>query len=341
MNKNEFSKIIFEARKAKGLSQKQLADMLGVSNKSVSKWENAEAFPRDDTLDKLCSVLDINLGCDSVVNEEHERQLGELKRENDGLKSELMYLKAKRRRAVTVTAIVSVLCLAVAAVTAFMISPDNRNNKVSGIGNKYSVITFADTKYYPADETFSYYMKSSDFNPQNAKYAELSLDGEESKITVMCEEYNDSIICSKQGGNTYYYLKEAVLDFTIEDFDSFQLYSGSVANNNQKYEFSKNADEYWHGGLYDNEEAVAFLNYYNLPKKELDSKKTEQYLGNNSYIISAEFTVDISEKYGLYSAELGEFFTDGEGNIFFYDYRYAAAYEVNGEVSDNVKELYY
>lgn len=340
MNKNEFSKIIFEARKAKGLSQKQLADMLGVSNKSVSKWENAEAFPRDDTLDKLCSVLDINLGCDSVVNEEHERQLGELKRENDGLKSELMYLKAKRRRAVTVTAIVSVLCLAVAAVTAFMISPDNRNNKVSGIGNKYSVITFADTKYYPADETFSYYMKSSDFNPQNAKYAELSLDGEESKITVMCEEYNDSIICSKKGGNTYYYLKEAVLDFTIEDFDSFQLYSGSVANNTQKYEFAKNADEYWHGGVYNNEEAMAFLNYYNSPKKELDSKKTEQYLGNNSYVISAEFTIDISEKYGLYSAELGEFFTDGEGNIFFYDYRDATAYEVNEEVSDNVKELY-
>lgn len=341
MNKNEFSKIIFEARKAKGLSQKQLADMLGVSNKSVSKWENAEAFPRDDTLDKLCSVLDINLGCDSVANEEHERQLGELKRENDGLKSELMYLKAKRRRAVTVTAIVSVLCLAVAAVTAFMISPDNRNNKVSGIGNKYSVITFADTKYYPADETFSYYMKSSDFNPQNAKYAELSLNGEESKITVMCEEYNDSIICSKQGGNTYYYLKEAVLDFTIEDFDSFQLYSGSVANNTPKYEFSKNADEYWHGGVYNNEEAMAFLNYYNSPKKELDSKKTEQYLGNNSYVISAEFTVDISEKYGLYSAELGEFFTDGEGNIFFYDYRDATAYEVNEEVSDNVKELYH
>ena len=53
MNKIEFSKIVFEARKAKGLSQKELADMLGVSNKSVSKWENAEAFPRDDTLDKL------------------------------------------------------------------------------------------------------------------------------------------------------------------------------------------------------------------------------------------------------------------------------------------------
>ena len=130
---------IYIYRNKCGYTQKELADMLGVSNKSVSKWENAEAFPRDDTLDKLCSVLDINLDSDSDVNVEHERQLGELKRDNDGLKSELLYLKTKRRRAVTVTVIVSVLCLAVAAVIAFMISPDNsyllvvkRKSKISG-----------------------------------------------------------------------------------------------------------------------------------------------------------------------------------------------------------------
>ena len=340
MNKIEFSKIILEARKAKGLSQKQLADMLGVSNKSVSKWENAEAFPRDDTLDKLCTVLDINLGSNSELNEDRERQLGALKKENDGLKSELMYLKKRRRRAVTITAVLSVVCLAVAVVPVFLISPANRNKKVSGIGDETSVVTFADIKYYPADDTMSYLMKSSDFKPSSAKYATLSLGADNVEIVVMCEEYNDNIVSVKQGGNTYYYLKNPDTELTDEDFVSFKLYSGSVANNTQKYEFAKTVDDYWHNDSYNNEKAKAFLDYYNSPKTEIDGKKTEQYLGNNSYVISAAFSMDLLNEYDLNSAELGEFFADGDGNIFFYDYKDAAAYEVNKEVSDNVKELY-
>lgn len=35
-----FGKFIREARKEKGLTQKQLADQLHVSDKAVSKWEN-------------------------------------------------------------------------------------------------------------------------------------------------------------------------------------------------------------------------------------------------------------------------------------------------------------
>lgn len=40
MDNYEFSRRIVELRRQKGLSQKQLGEMLGVSNKAVSKWEN-------------------------------------------------------------------------------------------------------------------------------------------------------------------------------------------------------------------------------------------------------------------------------------------------------------
>ena len=40
MDNYEFAQRIAELRRQKGLSQKQLGEMLGVSNKAVSKWEN-------------------------------------------------------------------------------------------------------------------------------------------------------------------------------------------------------------------------------------------------------------------------------------------------------------
>ncbi len=51
---------IYNLRKSKGLSQKELGELVGVSNKSVSKWENGTAIPKTDTLVKLAEVFDIS-----------------------------------------------------------------------------------------------------------------------------------------------------------------------------------------------------------------------------------------------------------------------------------------
>lgn len=42
-------------RKARGLSQEQLAEVLGVSRQSVSKWESGVCLPELNTLDALCT----------------------------------------------------------------------------------------------------------------------------------------------------------------------------------------------------------------------------------------------------------------------------------------------
>ena len=39
INKEEFGKFILELRKEKGLTQKELAEKLYISDKAVSKWE--------------------------------------------------------------------------------------------------------------------------------------------------------------------------------------------------------------------------------------------------------------------------------------------------------------
>lgn len=40
MGKYSVGELIYKKRKEKGLTQSQLGEMLGVSNKAVSKWEN-------------------------------------------------------------------------------------------------------------------------------------------------------------------------------------------------------------------------------------------------------------------------------------------------------------
>ena len=48
---------IYELRQRKGLTQKQLGDMVGVTNKAVSKWETGAALPRIEYLRAIAAAL--------------------------------------------------------------------------------------------------------------------------------------------------------------------------------------------------------------------------------------------------------------------------------------------
>ena len=54
-------KFIAEERKKKGYSQAELASKLGITNKTVSKWETGKGFPDVSLLLPLCDVLDISV----------------------------------------------------------------------------------------------------------------------------------------------------------------------------------------------------------------------------------------------------------------------------------------
>ena len=61
MNQSEIGKFITEKRRAKNLTQEALAERLGVSNKTVSKWENGKSMPDYAIVDALCAELDITV----------------------------------------------------------------------------------------------------------------------------------------------------------------------------------------------------------------------------------------------------------------------------------------
>ena len=61
MNDYLFGNFVYEKRRKAGLSQAQLAGLLKVSDKAVSKWENGKAKPQLDTLQKLSVLFDVSL----------------------------------------------------------------------------------------------------------------------------------------------------------------------------------------------------------------------------------------------------------------------------------------
>ena len=61
MDQVKIGKLIAECRKAKKLTQVELAEKLGVTDKSVSKWENGNCLPDVSLYKKICEILDITL----------------------------------------------------------------------------------------------------------------------------------------------------------------------------------------------------------------------------------------------------------------------------------------
>ena len=49
------------SRKDKGLSQQELADKIGVTDKAVSKWETGRGFPDVSILKTLSGVLEVSI----------------------------------------------------------------------------------------------------------------------------------------------------------------------------------------------------------------------------------------------------------------------------------------
>lgn len=62
----EFGNRLYQLRKRSGLSQTQLGEKVGVSNKAVSKWENGQAKPGLDIVHKLADVLSVSV--DELLN---------------------------------------------------------------------------------------------------------------------------------------------------------------------------------------------------------------------------------------------------------------------------------
>ena len=61
MNQTAIGGYIARKRKEQNLTQEQLAQQLGVSNKTISKWENGTCMPDYSIIQKLCDAIHVTL----------------------------------------------------------------------------------------------------------------------------------------------------------------------------------------------------------------------------------------------------------------------------------------
>lgn len=61
MANTSMGEIISTLRKEKGMTQKDIADKLGITDKAVSKWERDVAFPDTATIPKLAEILGVSV----------------------------------------------------------------------------------------------------------------------------------------------------------------------------------------------------------------------------------------------------------------------------------------
>ena len=80
MNQIKIGRFIAECRKQANLTQMQLAEKLGITDKAVSKWERGVAMPDTSIMLELCDILGISVNellSGEKINMEHNNQKNE------------------------------------------------------------------------------------------------------------------------------------------------------------------------------------------------------------------------------------------------------------------------
>ena len=115
MNQIKIGRFIAECRKKANLTQMQLAEKLGITDKAISKWERGVAMPDTSIMLELCGILGIS------VNELLSGEMIDIEQKNEQLdelifqmaKNEERYHKRLRHSAyvIVATSLAALICL--------------------------------------------------------------------------------------------------------------------------------------------------------------------------------------------------------------------------------------
>lgn len=293
----KIGKYIAEKRKALGLTQKQLAEQLGMSDKSVSKWERGICLPDVSVYMELCGILGISMNeflAGEDISEENIVKIAE-----DNLIQVAKDSKAKQKNLKVIIAVMLLITVLTVSVLGSMIF-----RRLSQPRN---------------------YMMPVDRNSTEMKTAEIlsGVDGAYlfrystkdtcRKLTIYASEYQFGKLVSKEAifGITYDEMEtspEGIIAL-IPDFDNFEIrtvltdsdskctaYVPILENVPEREYYGRSATQIKEMTpvQYDTEQGVVAFIYGKdgIRGFAIDDVTNEEYISDNDYVyyFSVEFS---------------------------------------------------
>lgn len=136
MNQQKIGEFLKELRKQKGLTQEQFAEIVNVSNRTISRWENGNNLPDLDILIEISDYYEIDLRelldgerkGENMNKEMEETVLKAVEYENDKAKAHLKWMNI----------------IMIAALICWMVSTVIRHTQLSQIGVLNTVSDFTE-----------------------------------------------------------------------------------------------------------------------------------------------------------------------------------------------------
>ena len=107
MNQEKIGKFISQLRKEKNMTQQELADKLGVTDRAISHWENGRRLPDYSLLKDLCDILSISINelfsGERISKEDYKKKADEnlmsaLENSSFSLQEKINYFKKKWKK---------------------------------------------------------------------------------------------------------------------------------------------------------------------------------------------------------------------------------------------------
>lgn len=118
MDQIKTGRFIAAERKRKNYTQRELAEVLGISDKTISKWETGKGFPEVSLLLPLCSELEISVN--ELLSGERLQSVDYKKKAEENMVN-LVREAQESRKKIILSAMVAVLVI-IAAVPMFVLS---------------------------------------------------------------------------------------------------------------------------------------------------------------------------------------------------------------------------
>ena len=118
MDQIKIGKFIADERKTKKYTQRELADKLGISDKTISKWERGNGFPEVSLLLPLCNELNITVN--ELLSGERLQEVDYKKKAEENMVN-LVKEAQENKKKIVMSALVATLVI-IAAVPLFVIA---------------------------------------------------------------------------------------------------------------------------------------------------------------------------------------------------------------------------